>query len=170
MRKFFSAIAVLVAALAAPAVAQQANGATAVVTMADPAAYAQQIANRMNTDGVSALRPALTELYANSIHVPVANAQLPPQWEAQFTTLQTLIAGRHAAITQKLSDVVLADTLRSIYYYHYYGDNVWVFTRFDFVRVGNGRWAVSLVLWGGDESVVGISPSITFQPVQPGSN
>ncbi len=170
MRVFLAVIATLIAASIAPAAAAQQNGATSVIIVADPDAYARQIADQMSTQGTDALRPVMLELYANQIHVPVASAQMPPQYQAQFTTMQTLVAGRHASITQKLSDVSLAGTLRSIFYYHYYGDNIWVFTRFDFVRIANGRWGVSLVLWGGDESVVGISPTVTFQPSGSGAN
>jgi hypothetical protein len=145
--------------LTAVASAQAQSAVQAIITTPDPAIYSQQLADRMATEGVSALRPVLTQLYANQVRVPVASVQLPPQYEAQFTTMQGLIAGRHASLERKLDDVVTANTLRSIYYYHYYGDNIWIFTRFDFVRVADDRWAVSLVLWGGDQSVVGISPS-----------
>lgn len=170
MRIFLAVLSTLIATLIVPAVSAQQNGVASVIVTADPEAYARQLADQMSAQGTEALRPVLLELYANQIRVPVASAQLPPQYQAQFTTMQTLIAGRRASITQKLNDVTLAGTLRSIFYYHYYGDNIWIFTRFDFVRVASGRWGVSLVLWGGDQSVVGISPTITFQPSESRAN
>lgn len=164
MRALFAAISALILMFASPDAVAQQNGATAIISMSDPDAYARQLADRMTSEGVEALRAPLTELYAYQVHVPVASAQLPPQWQAQFTTMQTVIAGRRASVSREISDVTLADTLRSIHYYHYFGDNVWIFTRLDFVRVANGRWALSYLLWGGDASVVGISPSVTFSP------
>ena len=163
-------LGILLATFALPSVAMAQNAVAKTITTPDPGAYSQQLADRIATDGVAALRPVLTQLYAIQVHVPAASAQLPPQYEAQFTTMQSVIAGRHATINRKLDDVTLADTLRSIFYYDYFGDNVWIFTRFDFVRVGDNRWAVSLVLWGGDESVVGIAPAPGFHSLQGAGN
>lgn len=148
-------------ALSSPSAAQTVQN---TITTDDPAAYSQQLADRITTDGVAALRPVLAQIYSIQVRVPNGAVQLPPQAEAQFATMQGLIAGRHAVVAQKLDDVTLANTLRSIYYYHYYGENLWVFTRFDFARVGNNQWALSYLLWSADQNSLGISPRLSYRP------
>lgn len=154
-------VAALLILLPLPARAQS----SAAIAMADPAAYSREIAERMSAQGVEPLRPLLTQMYATQIGVSNANVQLPPQLDAQFATIQTLIAGRRATVTRRIGDVVAGDALRSIFYYHYFGDNVWVFTRFNFVRVGEDQWALSMVIWGGTENIVGLAPQPMFEPV-----
>lgn len=150
-------------ALSSPSAAQIAQN---TITTDDPATYSQQLADRVTTDGVAALRPALAQIYSIQVQVPNGSVQLPPQVEAQFTTMQGLIAGRHAVVAQKLDDITLANTLRSIYYYHYFGGNLWVFTRFDFARIADGQWALSYMLWSGDQNSIGISPTLSYRPTQ----
>ncbi|PZO52373.1 MAG: hypothetical protein DCF16_09610 [Alphaproteobacteria bacterium] len=158
MAKWLKIVLVLLAApfaLSSPSAAQTSPN---TITTDDPAAYSQQLADRVTTDGVAALRPVLTQIYSIQVRVPNGSVQLPPQVEAQFSTMQGLIAGRRAVVVQKLDDVTLANTLRSIYYYYYFGDNLWVFTRFDFARVADGQWALSYLVWSGDQNAIGISP------------
>lgn len=159
MSKLFSVVCalVLMVALQTRARAQSDN----VITTEDPAAFARELADRVSAEGVDALRPILTEIYA--IQMRTAGAQLPAQQAAIFDAAQAMIAGREASIISELDDIVLGGAFRTIFYYHYFGDNVWIFSRFDFVRMDDRRWALSLLLWGGDASLVGLSPAPTFR-------
>ncbi|HRE44234.1 MAG TPA: hypothetical protein PKY87_09710 [Terricaulis sp.] len=148
-------MAALGAALSATAAFAQ-SPADTLITVDNPATYSQRLADEIARDGVIATAPILTRIYA--LQAGVADIQLNPQQLAQFTTIQQMIAGRRATVVQQLADIALADTLRSIYYYHYFGRNVWIYTRLDFVRVGETQWALSALLWNSDANALGIEP------------
>ena len=70
-------------------------------------------------------------------------------------TYERSLTSPRAALSRVTEDVTLSDTLRSIYLYHYYGENIWVHTRIDFVRISDdGEWAVAALSFGGDWSIV----------------
>lgn len=155
MRAIIALLAAIGAALLAPAAFAQ-NPEASLIPVDNPATYSQRLADEIARDGVNATMPILSRIYA--VYAGVEEIQLNPQQLAQFATAQQMIAGRRAQVVQQLADIALADTIRSIYYYHYFGGNVWIYTRLDFARVGETQWALLALMWNADASALGIEP------------
>ena len=152
MRKLIAAAAFACAALSASLAA-----ARPIVT-ADPARYVGELADNMAVGGVAPLRAMYVEMYRG--------AALPTNIEAALLTYERAITERRAVLGRVIEDVALSDTYRAIYTYHYYGENLWLFTRVDFVRIGE-EWALSAAAFGSDWSAVAMTTTPSFRAAAP---
>jgi hypothetical protein len=74
------------------------------------------------------------------------------------------LPSQQAVVSRVTDDVSLSDTFRSIYLYHYYGDNFWVHTRLDFVRVSqDGEWALAFAGFSSEWSGVALATTPGFR-------
>lgn len=155
MRVALMALALWVAGLAIPPVAN----AQPVVTD-DPATYAATIARQMQTEDVAPLRYIFAELSGGQVSTNV---------DANLMAFERAIAHREARLAQQIEDITLSDTVRQIYYYHYYGDNTWLFTRFEFARVGEQSWALTGLTFSASWTgiVLGVTPGFQPTPATP---
>lgn len=132
MRALLFAIAMMAALLGAQARAQN---PPAVVTD-NPARYAQGFADAMALSGIRSLRETYVILYG-----PFGGA-LPTNIESTLLVYERAIGSATAQISRVIEDVTLGEATRTIYIYHYFGDNLWLFTRLDFYFLGDARWAL----------------------------
>jgi hypothetical protein len=116
------------------------------VTTADPAQYMRDVSALMSRTGISTLRDIYVTMFQTSA--------LPASVEGALVTYERLVAGRQAVLGRIVEDTQLSDTFRSIYTYHYFGDNAWLFTRFDFVRISDTEWALSAAVFSSEWSNV----------------
>lgn len=119
------------------------------IVVRDPASFVATLAFQMDSQGAEPLRATFLQLFGGS---------LGPQFEAQLVVYERAIGTRRAIVSRRIEDVTLSDAVRSIYHYHYYGQNLWIFTRVDFVRIDNERWAVSSLAFNSDWATI-YSPS-----------
>jgi hypothetical protein len=70
-------------------------------------------------------------------------------------------------VSRVIDDVVLSDMVRSIYLYHYFGENNWVYTRLDFGGIGDGRWALTGVCFADRWSNIVVATTPGFRPAGP---
>jgi hypothetical protein len=119
--------------------------AEAPIVTDNPRTFANDLAGRMQ-QGVGALR----ETYA----VLFAGAALAPQLDAALIVYERGAAGKSATVHAIADDVALSNVFRSIYLYHYYGENMWMFTRVDFARIADNQWAVTSLSFSSEWSQV----------------
>jgi hypothetical protein len=112
----------------------QARAEPPAIVVANPGEYARSFTERMS-GGIVALR--------EEYQAVLRSATVPPQVDAALTPYERIASGRRALVARVVEDMVLADSIRTIYGYYYYGDNAWLFVRMDFVRTGDSAWAVS---------------------------
>ena len=129
------------------------------IVMRDPGQYAQTFADSMALAGVRPLRDAFTTLVA-------PNAP-PPELESALRVYETAITQLPARVSRVVEDLVLGDALRTIYLYHYYNDNSWIFTRLDFVRIGEDRWALHRISFSDRWANVVLTTTPGFRPPAP---
>jgi hypothetical protein len=158
MRAVLYALAAFAAMTLAPF---RADAAPDVVTD-NPAAYAAAMADAMVLTGMRPLREAFRELLA-----PNGEA-LPANIETTLLTYERAVGQSTAHVSRVIEDVVLADTVRSIYLYHYFGGNNWVFTRLDFSAIGEGRWALTGLTFADRWSNIVLATTPGFRPAAPG--
>lgn len=103
----------------------------------DPDAYAATVARQMQREGMQPIRATFEQMFATN------GSALPANVEGFLVTWERYLGRREATIVKEVDDVVIGSVTRQIYYYHYLGGNAWLFTRFDFVRVGDNNWALS---------------------------
>lgn len=132
MRALLFAIAMMAALLGAQARAQN---PPAVVTE-NPAGYAQGFADTMTLSGIRSLRETYVILYG-----PFGGT-LPTNIESTLLVYERAIGSATAQISRVIEDITLGEATRTIYIYHYFGNNLWLFTRLDFYFMGDGRWAL----------------------------
>lgn len=156
VRHVFSALALAAAFLC---VASQAKAAP--VTTDNPAAHAQGLADGMALTGIRALREAYRELLGGETGTVPANV------ETSLLVYERAIGSRTAIVSRIVEDVTLSGTLRMIYIYHYYGENVWVYTRIDFHSMGEGRWVVAALSFADQWTNVAILTTPGFRPSPP---
>lgn len=148
MKRLIALAAFAVAALSAPIASAQ------PVVTPDPARFVGELSNNMAVGGVAPLRALYVEMYRS--------AALPTNIEAALLTYERAIAQPRAVIGRVIDDVTLSDSYRAIYTYHYYGENYWLFTRIDFVRIGD-EWALSAAAFGSEWSTVALSTTPGFR-------
>jgi len=141
MRSFLFALAAL-GLLLAPSTA---TAQSPPVTMANPSQYAADVANLMSRRGVAPLREIYNLMFG---------ATLPANIEAALIAYERAIDGNTAVIGRVVETTTLADSFRSIYMYHYFGNNAWIFTRLDFVRISETEWALSTTAFSSEWSGV----------------
>src|SRR5262245_28848960 len=129
------------------------------IVVRDPGQYAQTFADSMALAGVRPLRDAFTTL--------IAPAALPPEGESSLRIYETSITQLPARVSRVIEDVVLGDALRTIYLYHYYNDNAWIFTRLDFVRIGEDQWALTRLAFSDRWANVVLTTTPGFRPPTP---
>jgi len=148
MRHFMAIVAFAIAAASASLASAQ------PIVTADPGRYAAELSNNMAVGGIAPLRALFTEMYPTG---------LPTNVEAALITFERAITVRRAIEARVIEDVTLADSFRTIYLYHYYGSTYWVFTRVDFVRIGD-EWALSGASFGSDWTMVAMVTTPDFHP------
>jgi hypothetical protein len=149
-------VALTIIALALLHLAVPAASAQPVVTN-NPRAYMETLSNAMGVSGMTPLR---------SVYEEVGNgAPLNPTVEAALLVYERGLPSTQAVVSRVSEDIMLSDTLRSIYLYHYYGENYWVHTRVDFVRIsGDGMWAVAYVGFASEWNSIVINATPGFRP------
>jgi hypothetical protein len=139
----------------------RASAETPPIVTDDPAEYAQVFADSMAVSGIRPVRQAFEAMLAPS------GGALPADAEAALIVYERANLHTPALVSRVIDDVVLGDAFRVIYLYHYFGGNGWVFTRLDFVRIGQREWALSRLAFGDRWSTVALTPSPGFTPVEP---
>lgn len=135
-----------------------ARAADPPVVTDDPALYAQTFADSMALSGVSPIRDVFEVLVGDP---------LPPDVEPGLLVYERAITQLPARVSRIIEDVTLGgDGTRMIYLYHYFGDTTWIFTRLEFVFVGDGRWALSRVAFADRWASVVVATTPGFQPSQ----
>lgn len=131
------------------------------ITVADPGSYVATVARQMQTEGMQPLRATFAQIASDS------SGRLSPEIEANIVVYERAIEHRPARLYRLLDDVTLADTVRHIYYYHYFGGNAWLFTRFEFVRISDQRWALSGLSFTSDWRTIALvtTPGFRASPV-----
>lgn len=132
MRRMMFAVAMVMALFGARAHAQN---PPAVVTE-NPASYTQGFADAMALQGIRSLRETYVTLYT-----PFGGV-VPTNIESTLMVYERAIGSGTAQISRIVEDVTLGEALRIIYAYHYFGNNLWLFTRLEFYFLGDGRWAL----------------------------
>lgn len=155
--RIFAILAFVAAAFVLTPVAAAQTVATNVVRTADPRLFVSDISDRMSRTGMAPLRRAYEQLFNSNA--------LPTDIESALLAFEREIGEHPAEVHRVVEDVVLADTLRSIYTYHYYGRQAWLFVRYDFVRVGNSDWAVSAISMSSQWGYVSRTTTPGFQSV-----
>lgn len=150
MQKLIALVAFAVAGLWGPVASAQ------PIVTPDPARYASELSNNMAVGGVAPLRELFGEMQRG--------AALPPDVEAALLPYERAVTQRRAVIGHVIDDVMLSDVYRALYLYHYYGENFWLFTRLDFVRIGD-EWALSGAAFGSDWSKVALISTPGFRSV-----
>lgn len=145
----FALIAGFFAAFAGPAFADD----PPIVTT-DPTQYAQTFADSMALAGVRPIREAFEDLVGGPV---------PQESEAGLLTYERAITQLPARVSRVVEDVTLSDTVRMVYLYHYYGDTAWIFTRLEFVAIGNGRWSLNRVAFADRWANVAVATTPGFQ-------
>lgn len=137
MRALLAVVVILMALVSATPASAQA------ITTRDPRAYMETLANTMGVSGMAPLR---------SIYGEINNgAALSTTVEAALLAYERGIPTTRAVIAKVEEDVMLSDTYRQIYLYHYWGQNYWLHTRIDFVRISaDGEWAMSYVAFSSE--------------------
>ena len=144
MRILFLALAALMI-FGAPSAA---HAQSPPITTENPAQYMRDVTALMSRTGISALRDVYVTMFQSSA--------LPANVEGALVTYERVVGGNQAVLARVVEDTQLGDTFRSIYTYHYFGNNGWLFTRFDFVRISETEWAVSAVVFSSEWSNVAI--------------
>jgi len=144
--------------LAALFALQAADAFAQPIVTRDPRAYMETLADAMGVSGMAPLRSLYVEINRG--------APLNTNVEAALLSYERGLPSQQAAIARVAEDVMLADTLRSIYLYHYFGENYWVFTRVDFVRIADADWAVAYVAFSSEWNSITISTTPGFRPSQ----
>ncbi|MEZ5956746.1 MAG: hypothetical protein R3C27_05975 [Hyphomonadaceae bacterium] len=145
MRAIWALTAVVLAYVVAPCVSAQ------PIALRDPRAYAETLADTMGVSGMAPLR---------SLYVEVSpNGAVSAAVEAALLAYERGLPTTRAVIAKVEEDVTLSDTYRQIYLYHYWGQNYWLHTRVDFVRISDTEWAVSYVGFASDWAV--LAPPVT---------
>jgi hypothetical protein len=147
--RIFAFVFVCAALLASPA---RADDPPIVTT--DPAQYAQTFADSMAIAGVRPIREAFETLLGG----PVAQES-----EAGLVTYERAITQLPARVSRVVEDVTLSGTVRTIYLYHYYGDNSWIFTRLEFIFIGEGRWTLNRLAFADRWANVVVATTPGFQ-------
>lgn len=128
------------------------------VVTTNPALYAQTFADSMAMSGVRPIRDVFQALMGGP---------LPPDVEPGLITYERAITQMPARVSRVIEDVTLAgDVTRMIYLYHYFGDNSWIFTRLEFVFLGDGRWALNRVAFADRWAAIVVATTPGFQPSQ----
>lgn len=127
------------------------------VVTSNPLQYVQDVSALMSRAGVGPIRDIYAQIYPSA---------LPPNIEGTLITYERAIAGKQSRLSRVIDVASLADTFSSIYTYQYYGENLWLFTRFDFVRISETEWALSAVSFSSEWSFVALqtSPGFTSSP------
>lgn len=128
------------------------------LTTADPGAYAQSFSDAMTLAGVRPIRDAF---------VAMIGQQLPADVEQGLRVYETAGLTLPAGVARVIDDISAGDAYRVIYLYHYFGGNAWVFTRIEFARIDERRWAVSRVAFADRWSGVVLSTTPAFAPSTP---
>ncbi|MBX9746365.1 MAG: hypothetical protein K2X34_05660 [Hyphomonadaceae bacterium] len=154
MRILLAFAAILLAHFAAPEASAQ-----PIVTR-DPRAYMETLADAMGVSGMAPLRSLYVELSNN--------APLSTTVEASLLAYERGIPTTRAFVAKIEEDLTLSDTYRQIYLYHYWGQNYWLHTRVDFVRISNdGEWAISYVGFASEWSTLASGVTPGFRPSAP---
>lgn len=151
--RFLAYLAVFFAVLTAPARADD----PPVVT-SNPTVYAQTFADSMALAGVRPIREAFEALVGGPV---------PQESEAGLVTYEQAITALPARVSRVIEDVSLGGgTVRMIYLYHYFGDNTWIFTRLEFVSIGDGRWSLNRLAFADRWANVVVATTPGFQSSQ----
>lgn len=126
------------------------------ITTENPGQFTRDVSALMSRTGVGALRDIYVRLFASSA--------LPANVEGALVTYERAIGGQSAVLGRVVEDTTLANTFRSVYTYHYYGSNAWLFTRFDFVKISDSEWALSAVAFSSEWSSVAVQTTPSFTP------
>jgi hypothetical protein len=152
LKLWFGALALVAVLFCA---APRASAATVVTD--NPALYAQGLADGMALTGMRALREAYRDLVGDE------SGAVPANIESSLLVYERAIGSRTAIVSRVVDDVVLSNTLRTIYIYHYFGESAWVFTRIDFHSIGEGRWAVAALSFADQWRNVAIQTTPGFR-------
>jgi hypothetical protein len=155
MKLSFAAFVVVLMCVLAPDLARAEDPP---ITIADPASYVATVARQMQTEGMQPLRATFAQIASDS------SGRLSPEIDANIVVYERAIEHRPARLYRLLDDVTLADTVRHIYYYHYFGANAWLFTRFEFVRISDQRWALSGISFTSDWRTIALVTTPGFRP------
>lgn len=136
MRTILALAVILLAYVAAPLASAQS------VVVRDPRAYADTLADAMGVSGMAPLRALYQEVSPSG----TVSATV----EAALLAYERGLPSTRAPIAKVQEDVTLSDTYRQIYLYHYWGQNYWLHTRLDFVRISDTEWSVSYVAFGSE--------------------
>ncbi|HWA01767.1 MAG TPA: hypothetical protein VG841_15775 [Caulobacterales bacterium] len=115
---------------ASPARADEHQG----IPTPDPAAFTFRISQQVAHERMEPIRRTMEEIVKRPI---------PPETSVPLAQMAQILGTRDADQITKLDDVSLANTLRSIYYFHNFGDTR-LFTRYDFTRESSG-WTLTAV-------------------------
>jgi hypothetical protein len=143
---------VFVLAVARPAAAQP-------IVTDDPREYMETLRDAMGVSGMGPLRSLYQQL--------AGSAGINPQIEAALMVYERNMSSPRAAVARVTEDITLGDTLRTVYLYHYWGDNLWVHTRLDFVRISPTEWAVAYIGFGSEWHTIAQPMSPGFRPSPP---
>jgi hypothetical protein len=149
MRAILAVIALAFVVLAPSGVSAQ------PIVTSDPGRYAAELSNNMAVGGVGPLRGLYVSMFPG--------ASLPTNIEATLLTYERAITSPRAMEAGIVEDVSLSNRYRSVYLCHYYGTNLWVFTRVDFVRISPTEWALTAAAFGSEWSSVAQVMTPSFQ-------
>ena len=151
MRIFIAALAALICA------ATSARAQDAAFTTTDPAVYAQAFSDAMTLSGVRPIRETFTRMLAGG-------GTLTADLEAALQPYEAANLQTPARIARVIDDVMLSDVLRTVYLYHYFGGNGWIFTRLEFVRISETEWSLSRLAFSDRWAAVALSTTPGFRP------
>lgn len=151
-RLIFSFIALCFGALASPADAQNYGQG---IPVADPDAYAANIALRISRERMAPIRDVFQQM--------MGAQPIDPTNEAVVVTYERYLDGLTIDQFTELEDAALNNTLRRIYYVHSFNGR-YLFTRFDFIRDSRG-WHLTSLAFGSSWQMVATqsSPGWTLQ-------
>lgn len=145
-RLILSLVALCLGALASPASAQNYGQG---IPVADPDAYAANIALRISRERMAPIREIFQQMLSAEV--------LDPTNETAVVTYERYLDGMTIDQFSELEDVALNNTLRRIYYLHSFNGR-YLFTRFDFIRDSRG-WALTALSFGSSYQMVAAQSS-----------
>lgn len=131
---------------------------TSVFGIEDVSGFADTLSAEIAAEGMTPLRRTFDQFG------PGATADRV-NLEGALVAFDRAIGEQDAIRWSKIEDLMLGDEVRTIYFLHVFDNNTYLFTRYDFVRVGPRTWNLIGATFGGQWSQVVLPTTPSYRSV-----